>query len=320
MVISNTELSAVTRCPACGQRIEESALERCPLCGLDFGVDRTATSDDTTPFAEAYSHEMPGHGRMLKWIWTAPAGRIKHLALMRTSAAARAFSRRYLLLLAGVLGLLLATHHGWRAVSASPGIEARGSTKPQGRGWLHVAATPNPYRATAAPGTPVDLWWNAPQAVIAGVAGFVSGLLLLWIVFASIRAGVQAAHRSSYRGDGRMTAALHYSTAWSVPLLIAGLLLVLRSVSRVGDISRWGWSPSRYALELMAGMVAGVTLIFWWFWFLRLGSAAPADTRVRVEWFFGLGTPLIAAGGAAAWWLGLNDGLTHLFDWWKLGF
>jgi hypothetical protein len=257
---------------------------------------------------------------MWKWVWTAPAGRIKHLGLMRASEASRAFSMRYLLLLAAGLGLLLATHYGWRAVSASPGIEATGSIKPQGRGWLHVAAMPNPNRVTQAPASPVDLWWNTPQAVIAGVAGFVSGLLLLWIVFVSIRLGVQAAHRARYRGEGRMTAALDYSTAWSVPLLVSALLLVMRPLSRIGDIARWGWHPSRYALDLMAGMIAAITFVFWWFWLLRLGSAAPADTRTRVEWFFGLGVPVIVAAGAAAWWFGLGYGLTALFDSWKLGF
>lgn len=320
MTDNEAQQQMVMRCPACGQRIGEGTPERCELCGFDFGVDRTATSDDTTPFADSFSHETPGHRRMWKWVWTAPSGRIKHLALMRTSAAARAFSRRYLILLAAGLGLLLATQYGWQAVSASPGIEATGSIKPQGRGWLHVAATPNPYRATAAPGAPVDLWWNVPQAVVAGVAGFVSGLLLLWLVFTAIRGGVQLAHRSRYRGEGRMTAALHYSTAWGVPLLVAALLLVMRSLSRIGDIVRWGWHPSRSALELAAGLVAGVALIFWWFWLLRLGSAAPADTRSRVEWFLGLGAPVIVAAGAAAWWLGVHYGLTHLFDWWKLRF
>ncbi len=223
------------------------------------------------------------------------------------------------MLLAAGLGLLLATQYGWRAVSAAPGIEATGSIKPQGRGWLHVAAMPNPYRVTAV-ASPVDLWWNVPQAVIAGVAGFVGGLLLLWIAFVMIHGGVQAAHAPRYRGEGRMTAALHYSTAWSVPLLVAAMLLVMRPVSQIGDISRWAWHPSRYALDLMAGMIAAITFVFWWFWLLRLGSAAPAETRTRVEWFFGLGVPVLVASGAVGWWYGLEYGLTHLFDWWKLRF
>jgi hypothetical protein len=222
--------------------------------------------------------------------------------------------------MAASMGLVLATHYGWRAVSASPGIEATGSIKPQGRGWLHVAATPIPHRATQAPATPVDLWWNAPQAVIAGVAGLLGGLLLLWVVFVAIQLGVRAAHQARYRGEGRMTAALHYSTAWSVPLLIASLLLIMRPLSRIGDIARWGWHPSQYAWDLMAGMIAAITVVLWWFWLLRLGSAAPAETRSRVEWFCGLGAPVIVAAGAAAWWFGLGYGLTHLFDSWKLRF
>ncbi len=320
MVMSHSESEAAARCPACGQPAGEPAPERCELCGFDFGVDRAATSDDTTPYAEGYANDQPGRLRMLKWVWTAPAGRMKHLALMRSSAASRAFSRLHLLLLAAAMGLLLATHYGWRAVSASAGIEAGGSITPHGQGWLHVAATPNPWRTTAGPATPVDLWWNTPEAIVAGVAGFVGGLLTLWIMFVLIRTGVQLAHASRYRGEGRMTAALHYGTAWSVPMLAGCLLLFLRPISRIGDILRWGWHPSLYALELIVGMIAAISAVFWWFWLLRLGWAAPADTRGRVEWFFGLGAPVIVAAGAAAWWLGLGYGLTQLFELWKLRF
>jgi hypothetical protein len=117
-----------------------------------------------------------------------------------------------------------------------------------------------------------------------------------------------------------MAAALHYSTAWIVPVLFSSLLLLVRPISRVGDIARWGWHPSQYALDVTAGMVAAVSFVLWWFWLLRLGWAAPAGTRGRVEWFFGLGVPLILGSAAAAWWFGLEYGLTHLFELWKLRF
>lgn len=319
MVISDSPTLAVSRCPACGQRIAEGAPEKCELCGFDFGVERAATSDDTTPFAESYTHEHPHHWRMIKWVWTAPAGRIKHLALMRSSAASESFFIRYFLLLAAGLGILLGTEHGWHAVSAS-GIESAGSLKARGQGWLHVAATPPPYRMTASPATLVDLWWNAPQAILAGVAGFVGGLLILWGTFALIRKGVELAHAKRYRGEGRMTAALNYSAAWSVPVLFACVLLLLRPTSQIGEIVHWNWHPSQYSLDMSVGMVAAICFVLWWFWLLRLGWTAPADSRSRVEWFFGLGVPLIVAAGAATWWFGLDSALTHLFASWKLHF
>jgi len=117
-----------------------------------------------------------------------------------------------------------------------------------------------------------------------------------------------------------MTAALHYSTAWSVPALFAVTIWLLIPLGRIGMISKWGWPPARSSLEFLAGLVGTITFVCWWFWLLRLGSAAPADTRTRVAWFFGLGAPVMVAGGAAAWWFGLGYGLTHLFDSWKLGF
>lgn len=320
MVISNTEPVEVRRCPACGQRIAEAAPESCELCGFDFGLERAATSDDTTPFAEAFTHEQPGHWRMIKWVWTAPAGRIKHLALMRSSAASRAFFFRYFLLMATALGVLLGTQHGWHEATASPSIESTGSVKPHGQGWLHVAATPNPYRTTASPATPVDLWWNVPQAVIAAVAGFVGGLIVLWLVFRLIRTGVELSHGSRYRGEGRMTAALNYSAAWFVPVLLSCVLLLFRPVSEVGGIARWEWSPSQLSLNILVGMVAAACYVLWWFWLLRLGWTAPADTRSRVEWLFGLGLPVLVAAGGAAWWFGLDYVLTHLFASWKLHF
>lgn len=310
----------MSRCPKCGQRLEAGPSDRCPLCGFDFGARRSATSDDTTPFAEAYSREQPGHRRMWKWVWSAGETRLKHLALMRASAAARSFSTPYLLLLAAALGLLLSTHFGWRAVSTSAAIEGTGSTRPLGRGWLHVASMPNPYRVTQAPATPVDLWWNAPQAIIAAVAGFVTGLILLWLIFVVLRTGFRLAHRGPYRSEGRMTAALHYSVSWAVPLLFSGIVLLARPFSRVGPIARWAWYPSRSAVDFLAGLVAVVALVLWWFWLFRLGSTAPADTRGRVAWFAGLVAPLLVAAAAAAWWLGMQHLLTQLFDSWKLRF
>jgi hypothetical protein len=229
------------------------------------------------------------------------------------------FSRPYWLLLSAGLGFFVATHFGWRAVTASAVLEETGSMKPRGQGWLHIAAAPAPYRVTN-PGTAVDLWWNPAQAVIAGVAGFVSVLVLLWVFFALIRTGLRVGHRPQYREEGRMTAALHYSVAWSVPLLLAALLLLPRALARIGAIKRWLWYPAQSAVDFVACVIGAIALILWWFWLFRLVSTAPADSRGRLAWFVGLGVPIIVAGGVAAWWLGLSSALTNLFDWWKLAF
>lgn len=320
MAESNLDQNTMSRCPDCGQRMEEDSPKRCPLCGFELVPDHAATSDDTTPFAQAFAHDQPGHRRMWNWVWTAREPRLKHLALMRTSAAARRFSLPYFLLLSAALGLLLGTHFGWRAVSASAGIEETGSVRPLGKGWLHVAAMPVPFRTTSPPATPVDLWWNAPQAIVATVAGFVSGIILLWMLFLMIRMGIKISHARPYRNEERMTAALHYSAAWAVPLMLSGLVLFLRPFSRLGPILQWSWYPSKSVVEFLAGFLATISLVLWWFWLLRLGSTAPADTRGRVSWFVGLGVPVLVGAAFAGWWLGMVSLLTQLFDSWKLRF
>lgn len=245
---------------------------------------------------------------------------MKHLALMRSSAASAAFALPYWLLLAAGMGLFLAAHFGWRAVSASPAVEATGSVRPAGRGWLHIAGMPAPIRNAQDLSTPVDFWWNPPQTVIAGVGGFVSGLLLLWIVHRLIRLGIELSHRRDHRGEGRMGAALHYSLAWSIPLIACGFLMLVRPIGRIGVIMRWGWNPSHHSLDWIAGMIAALTVVPWWFWLLRLGAAAPPDSRARVGWFMGLGVPLLVALAVAGWYWGLSISLTYLFDSWKLSF
>jgi hypothetical protein len=310
----------ISRCPACGQRLENEDTARCPLCNFELAVDTGATGDDVTPFALAYAREESGRRRMCEWVWFAGVGRLKHLALMRVSAAARSFARLNLLLFAAGLSLIQATHHGWRAVTASAAFEPAGSLRPLGQGWLHVAATPNPYRITQPPSVPVDLWWNPAQAVIAGVCGFLAALLLLRLVHVLMRAGVVLVHHARYRRGQRLSAALLYSTAWGLPLLFSAILFALRPLARIGAIERWSWYPSEYGFELAAGLIAAFDVAFWWFWLVRLGATAPTDTRSRVCAFFAVGAPLIAAAASVAWWFGLDAAVRALFTSWKLHF
>ncbi len=310
----------VTRCPACGQPVEEFA-ETCSLCNFTLALpDRHATSEDATPFAHAHERGESGRRRMCEWVWFAGTGRLKHLALMRASVASNAFFRLNVLLFAAAFGLVTATHFGWRAVTARAALEPSGSVKPLGGGWLHVAQTPNPYRRTAPADASLDLWWSPPQAIIAAVAGFIGALLAIFLVHRIIRSGLCLAHDRRHRAEQRMTAALHYGSAWGLPLLFSALLLALRPISRIGAIERSTWIPGAQGLELSAGLVAAVSLAFWWFWLVRLGATAPVDSRSRVGVFFGLGAPIIVGVVAAAWWVGLSAGLHALFASWKLHF
>ena len=99
-----TRRSATLRCSACGQVIESSEPSCCPLCGFDFHDDR-ATGADVTPYAKAFALGDPGWARMCEWIWFAGWSRLKHMMLMRASAASRQFAFVGLVCLTLSLGL-----------------------------------------------------------------------------------------------------------------------------------------------------------------------------------------------------------------------
>ena len=248
---------------------------------------------------------------MCEWIWFAGWGRLTHLALMRASAASARFSRINTLLTAIGLGLFQATRYGWRGVTNSRGIDP--TDHPSGEGWLHVAATPAQWLPDLSPETAVNLWWNPIQATVAVVTGFLAGLLLLWLASVLMRAGVTFAHRSPYREEQRMTAALHYSTAWAIPIFVGILVACLRPISYIGQIARWAWFPPQYGFELSAAVVVAFGLALWWFFLLRLGATAPARTRSRVAAFFSVGAPMIVGVVGAGWWLGLDQLYEPLF-------
>ena len=305
-VTTHTIASRIRRCPACGQRIQSTTIEpRCPLCNFGFGDDRV-TSADVTPYARAFSRGEPGRRRMAEWVCYAGGERLKHLALMRASAASRRFSRVNILLLAAGLGLFQATSVGWRWVTNAAAIEPTGSTEPAGRGWFHVGAVPRPLSPDRAPEIPVDLWWNPVQMVIAVVTAGLMALLLLSLVMFLLNRGVTLAHSVPYRGEQRMTAAIHYSTAWAVPMLLSLVVIELRPVSFVGAISKWSWHPPERGVVLSAAVVAAFAVTMWWFWLGRLGATAPARTRWRVITFFALGAPILVITFGALWWYGLD--------------
>ncbi len=302
----------VSRCPACGQSVDTPEAIRCPLCNFNFG-DGRVTGADVTPYANAYAQGHPGWWTMCRWVWFAGSERLKHIALMRTSAAAKRFAWINALWLALGIAGFQSTRIGWHPVGASPVVEPSGSTDPLGRGWLHVAGAPRPLPPGQPPQIPVDVWWNPAQAMIAAVFAGIAALLLKWVLMLLIRTGVTLAHSAAYRGEQRMSAAFLYSTAWWIPALGGIVICLLRPLAFIGEVSRGGWYPSNRGLSLLAGAFVGLAATLWWFWLIRLGATAPARTRNRVMAFFTLGIPLLLGGASAAWWVGLEAFHRFLF-------
>ena len=308
--------SAARRCPACGHRVTSPEATTCPLCQFDFGDDRV-TGVDLTPYAKAYASGTPSWRRMCEWVWFVTGKRFKHIALMRASAASRRFARVSILLLALALGLGTGAQMGWHWVTLSPAL---GPTAPTGKGWLHVAAAPRPLPPGQKPEAPVDLWWNPEHAAIAGATAFLLARLLGSLLLILIRAGATKAHRPPYDNEQRMTAALHYSTAWCVPIVLGALVLAFRPIAFVGTMARWAWYPPDRMFILSGAVLGGFGAVLWWFWLIRLGATAPVRTQGRVVAFFSLAAPALTALAAGAWWYGQYRLYAPLFNALELSF
>ncbi len=309
------------RCPACGQRVDTSAQTVCSLCGFDFTFGaESITGDDATPYARAYSTGESGWRFMLEWSWFAGTQRLKHLALMRVSAASRRFARMNLALLVVGIAVIELARVGWKWAARSPALERSGSTQPTGQGWIHVAGAPRPLRADVAGELPVDLWWNWLQATLGVAVAVVLGILCMWMCLAIVRAGVSRAHGAQFREEKRMTAALLYGTAWALPIWVGSLIVGLLPVSYIGAMAQWSWYPPENVFIVAAAVVAGFGVCMWWFWLVRLGTTAPRKVRARVAGFLAMGVPLIIAAASVGWYFG--TGLLHraLTDALRLGF
>ncbi len=311
MIPTGSATDTPLRCSACGERLSDPPPPRCPLCDFSFGAD-DATGADVTPYASAYTAGRGAWWAMSEWIWFAGHHRLKHLAMMRSSAAAHRFARVNILFLALALALLQTARVGWHEVVGADASASINAVKPVGDGWLRVVSSSGDADAPAL-GAQSHLWWNPAQALLAAAAALVIGLVLMLALSALMGAGVRAAHRTHYRGEQRMTAAILYSTAWSLPLMIGALVMGLRPLSRIGSVARWRWYPLDESLVLIAGVVAGFGVVMWWFWLVRLGVTAPTSTRGRVVAFMAVGSPILAIGFAAGAVVGLDRMLDSLF-------
>jgi len=311
--------SKLLRCPGCGQRLPSPAPTRCPLCDLDFGDDRV-TDVDATPYARAYAGEEFGWRAMLDWVWYARAERLKHLALMRSSAASRQFRLINVSILVCMLGVLLLSRVGWHRTYAPAVAEAAVEIKPAGDAWRRVASLPRPLPTDLPPDRAVDLWWNPAQSGLGLAVGVPMAYIVVLFMLTVQRLLITGAHHAAYRRDGRMTAAVHYATAWFVPMAITAVLLLFVPVTFITDLKRVSWIPPSEFLEIAAAVFTSFGLVLWWFWFMRLGATAPPRTRARVVAMMGLSPPLLAIGAAAGWWYATEWLLRLLFEKLRLGF
>ena len=148
------------------------------------------------------------------------------------------------------------------------------------------------------------MWWNPPQALIGAVIALLGawliGRLLLW----SLRGGVERSLRRRHRGQERLSAALDYSLAWTVPLIPAGLVLVLRPLLRMSVVGGWSFQLEPVFIYLPAAVLGAMGILLWWFGLIRLALTAPVRSRGRVLLAV-LWAPLAAGGLPAAAVFGL---------------
>ncbi len=257
---------------------------------------------------------------MCQWVYFAGSHRLKHLALMRSSAASRRFAWLIVAMSALSLGVLQLSIVGWRGVTSIPAVEATGSITPVGQLWRHVASRPRPLPAGLAPQTIVDFWWNPAQSITGFVLGLLGGGLSIWLFLWLMRVGILKSHSLAYRHEQRMSAAIHYGCSWLVPLAAAcGVMLLFPLVQGV-KIAGWFGASVPAALTIVASIMTAIVLILWWFWLLRLAATAPKDTRQRVVAFMAIGAPAIVTGLAFAWWYGVGSVQQLLFKAMRIDF
>ncbi len=257
---------------------------------------------------------------MCHWVYFAGSHRLKHLALMRSSAASRRFAWLMMTMTALALGVFQLSIVGWRGVTSLAAVEETGSITPAGQLWRHVASRARPLPAGLAPQTAVDFWWNPAQSATGFVLGLLSGGISLWFFLWLMRAGLAKSHRLAYRHELRMSAAIHYSMAWLVPLGVTCAVMLFLPLIQAGYIVGWLGVSAPDVLEISASIVAAIGLILWWFWLLRLGATAPQDTRQRVVAFMAIGPPAIVTGLAFAWWYGVCGVQNLLFKMMRIDF
>lgn len=298
-VISSPPASDVRvhRCPACGQRFRPPPPRHCELCGFALSGPPT-TGMDITPYAAAYSQGERGWGRMVRWMCFGGGERIHHLALMRASSASARFCMWNLILLSVAAMLVHLAQVGW--------VVRAEDEPPRGDAWVRVVLSPRPLVTSAAIIPPKALWWNPRMSGLAALMSLASALLVSWLTLAVVRGMIEALHSTAYRGEGRMTAALHYSTAFLVVSALGGCIFLFTPLAEASRLGDWRVGVSPLAVEIAAGVAAAIGLLMNWVFLLRLGATAPVRCRTRVVLFCSMGVPLLAGLAGAGWHLGMT--------------
>ncbi len=289
----------------CGHRLEDGDSTACSLCGFEFKDDH-ATGVDITPYAKCYARGMSGWRLMLPWIWFCGNGRLKHLAMMRSSSASRRFARINLFLLTVGVGLLEVSRTGWWRSDVPQPVDGTGFSPLVAEGWRRVAMSPSVTGGPTGIGSPTELWWNPLHSAVAMVVCWVVAFALCAVFLGLLRAGTMKAYGRAIKSDERMTAALHYGTAWCVPLALAAATAALRPIAFVATVSEWSSCPTDSGFILSAVVLAAFSTAMWWFWLIRLGATAQAKSRIAVVAFFSIGAPAMAAAASVGWWFGIG--------------
>ncbi|GMU36101.1 MAG: hypothetical protein KJ057_00255 [Phycisphaerae bacterium] len=288
----------VRRCPACGQRFHPPPPPRCDLC--EYPLTEPATTNvDTTPFARAYSEGRRAWWAMAAWICLASGERVRHLMLMRSSAASRRFFLVGVLWLALAAALVHVAWIGWRESIPEQATQ-------RGAGWVVVASPPQSGPVLASQKMPLVLWWNVRLAGMVLGISFVTALFLAWLVLVTLRGLAEGFLDAGHRGEGRMTAAWHYAAGWFPPLVLGGLCFALYPVARASALGGWGVMISPEAVVATAGVLAALGVAGAWFYVLRLSAGAPVRARRKMLVFAGIITPGVTAAAAAGWHFGLE--------------
>ncbi len=312
----------VVRCAACGQLLDDPTPPQCPLCNASLAAGDVDAGADVTPYSKAYARGRSAWRSMNEWVWFAGWQRLKHLALMRSSAASRSFVRINIFLLASCLIIFEASQTGWRVetrevaevTEVTESAAAPAAPEPTGGGWLRLTESPTMQQPAGKTRLRRELWWNPIQSGFAAVHAFVLGLIACLIGLRLLHVGIMRAHDSDHGHRQQMTAALRYSTAWVVPVALATLVAALRPIALAGEVRQWSWSPSRQGFELSAAVLASFGFFMWWFWLIRLGTTATGKTRGSVIFFMVVGVPLITGIVGLGWYYGVEALNSALFQ------
>lgn len=301
-----------TRCPACGQTLDQLVEGKCPLCAFQI-QEAPITSEDTTPFART---SKPGWGAwwtMCRWTYPASNERLSYLSLVRVSPASRRFARNGLLLFALAATCLQLTHAGWQRVLVLGPEHTDRPADTRTAGWYELSTTGPDQRASNDTGQSFAICWNPAITFTTATVTFLAALLIGWWWLRWVDWGAQAALGRSRREEGRLSCALRYSTAWLVPVCMPLLLILLRPLWYLDEARGWELFPPTIVLYLPVVIVAALGLILWWLWLIRLSLTVPLQVRTRVLIWYTLAAPVLGVvlvGGAG---YGLHRGSTGLF-------